>query len=128
VSALRARAFLSRAIATRGNIVELIERTRSRSGGRGTSTMYAPVFTFTDRDGNDHTIRSTSYSYPRVAEVGEQIDIVYDPSRPEQARVNRFFSLWGLALVLAVIGSFDLVAGVVLSLVSERTERRAQES
>ena len=43
--------------------------------------------------------------------------MLYDPARPNQASVDGFFSLWGVALILGGIGAvFTAVGGLVLAL------------
>jgi hypothetical protein len=65
---------------------------------------YVPVVEFTDQSGrptqfhNPYSFRTQQYA------VGDEVAIIYDPVRPEQAQIYSFWMLWLLPLVSGFIG------------------------
>lgn len=57
------------------------------------STARGAKFVFTDKAG----------SYPPDYQVGEEVEVLYDPKNPEQAAIQRWMSIWmGPALFIAI--------------------------
>jgi hypothetical protein len=101
--AVRAVAFLHRAVRTQATITELIE-TKGQHG-----TMYAPVFVFSDPEGKTRKVVSSVSSFPPVGTVGDKIAILYDPENPKRTAENTFFSVWGISAILGGCGAFYLI-------------------
>lgn len=106
------RSFVDRAVETEGTIVDLI---LSRSSD---SRAYYPVVVFQDASGREIEFQSHASSNPASYSPGASVPVLYEPSLPEGARINSFFSLWGaatiigaLGLVFTVVGSGMLVSG-----------------
>lgn len=98
--------FLERSETAQGTVVELI---RSRSSD---SNSYYPVIEFTAASGRRVEFQSNSGSNPPSYNRGEQVSVFYEPSNPEAAKIDGFFSLWGAALIVGGIGSVFGVIGV----------------
>ncbi|HCB01284.1 MAG TPA: hypothetical protein DEP19_02780 [Anaerolineae bacterium] len=82
---------------TQARIVRLIEG--------GESDDLTPVFQF-QVDGETYEVQSqNSYAW-WLAELrfpeGKQIEIRYDPSNPELAEINSFWSVWGETILLSI--------------------------
>ncbi len=90
-------AFSRRSLHADGVVVGLAEST----GGR--RTMYRAIFTF-DVEGKTHTVTDPSGSRPPSHNVGDRVDVVYDPGRPDEARVNSFMTRWIVPLILTGMG------------------------
>lgn len=103
-------AFIERATETRGIVTELAV---SRSSD---STSYYPIVAFQDASGRQIEFQSRSGSNPPSFKRGERVSVLYEPSVPENAQINSFFSLWGMSLIAGGLGLvFTLVgAGMVL--------------
>ncbi len=102
--------FLEHSVTTQGTVVELI---RSRSSD---STSYYPVVQFTAASGREIEFQSSTGSNPPPYSRGEQVAVFYEPANPEDAMVDGFFSLWGAALIICVIGSvFGLIGGGMIA-------------
>jgi len=102
--------FLERSETAQGTVVELI---RSRSSD---SISYYPVVQFTARNGRAIEFQSSTGSNPPPYNWGEQVTVFYEPANPEGAMINGFFSLWGAALIIGVLGSvFGLVGGGMMA-------------
>ena len=115
--------FLQRAIPGKGTIVKLIER-RSDDG----DTLYAPVFTFTDAKGKSHKVFSSVASFPPIGDVGDEIDVLYDQNYPEEAKINRFFNLWGVSAVLSGGGAFEFVLSWIVAFFTKRKIKSANRA
>lgn len=110
--------FLETAVKTEGTVIELVER-RGENG-----VTYAPVYTFSDTRGEEHKIYSGSSSYPPDYEVGEEVQVLYDPSEPQKAKIDSFFELWGISAILAVIGSISLFLGPLFIFIGHRIKTK----
>lgn len=107
--------FRARSIPARGTIVD-------EDGGwrRGGGRSYAPVFEYTDADGQRHRARATVSSNPPAYDVGDAVTVRYDPRHPADARLDSFLENWfvatllgGLGLVFAGVAAGFVVTGVV---------------
>jgi len=98
--------FLQSALTTTGTVTELV---RSRSDD---SYTYRPVVEFTTRSGEKIEFTSSSGSNPPSYSRGEIVEVFYDQTNPEQAKINGFFSLWGMSLILAGIGTVFSIFGI----------------
>jgi hypothetical protein len=76
--------------------------------------VYAPVFSFRDARGAEHTVYSSTASYPPEHEVGEAVRVLYSPQSPREAKIDRFFSLWLLPFITGVIASLYLPVGLLI--------------
>lgn len=93
-------------------VVELISKKSTthttRNGHRRThtTTVYAPVVSFTDENGIERTETSNSFSNPPVCEPGETVRILYDPNDPSNLYLpDREKSITGFLLPFIVIGA-----------------------
>ncbi len=103
-------AFLEKAVKTEAVVVDMDERT-SENG-----TLYYPVFTFSDRQGQTHRVFSKSGSYPPSHEIGDTIAILYDPQDPGKTRFDSFVSLWLGPVILGVLGLIPVILGGLILL------------
>ena len=97
--------FISRSVVAKGTVTGLNEQ----SGENG--KMFAPEYTFTTQNGRTYNAVSTSSSNPPAYQVGQSIQVLYDPHYPEHNRIDSFWHLWGftaafllVAAILAVLG------------------------
>ncbi len=66
--------------------------------------FYSPVVTFADKQGLKHTWMSEiAYNPPRF-QIGQVLDVVYQPHDPSVALIVEFWDLYLIDLVLAGIG------------------------
>jgi len=68
------------------------------------SETYCPQVRYRTRGGRDLTYDSNFCSSPPGHDVGEQVQIYYDPEDPERAQVKGFWSQYLVVLILACIG------------------------
>lgn len=120
VFGLNERAFVKKAAVSEAIIVDLIER---ESNSR--QAIYSAVFSFKDENGEEFTIHSKSASWPPVGEIGDKIEVLYDPEDPNDAMENQFFSKWGRSVLIGGIGTFYLlIFSIVAYLSGRRLENR----
>lgn len=100
------RSFIANAERTRGTVVNLV------TGSSSMSAALMPVLRFNDREGNTVVFISQTGTNPPSWKIGDTAEVLYLPEKPEGARINDFFELWGGILVKSVIGLvFLLTAG-----------------
>jgi hypothetical protein len=111
-------AFLERAVHAPGQVVQLVP-TRSSD-----STTYAPVVEFEVRD-HKHTFEDPVSSNPPSYRRGDTVAVLYDPSNPRDARIDRGW--WNRAVPVLVVaaGAFFLFCGVWLMKSQSEARKRA---
>ena len=114
VFAIRTYVFLQSAVPATGTIVKLIEK---KSDG---DNLYAPVFTFQDANDKTHKVFSSTASFPPIGDVGDQIEVLYDPRNPNHAEEDKFFNLWGIAAIPAGLGIFYLIVFWIVVVITKR--------
>ena len=99
------QSFLKTALITEGTVIDLQP---SRSSD---SVTYAPVVEFQTFDGSIIEFTSSTSSNPPSYSRGETVDVLYQGSFPERAKINGFFSLWGAALIVGFLGLVFFLIG-----------------
>ena len=94
----REQAFLNRAETVTGT-VSGFETSESDD-----STTYCPVIGFRTRGGESVQYRANVCSSPPSFDVGEKVEVVYDPENIKHVQMNGFWSKYVGVFVLAVIG------------------------
>ncbi len=98
----------STAIRTTGHIIQLVER----HGDHGDS--YFPVFAYTDRNGGSHTLYSNVGTYPPPNHVGDTVTVLYSAGAEGNAQIDDWYFLWGIPLLLALLGIVYLPVGMAM--------------
>jgi hypothetical protein len=102
--------FLEEAAKAEGTVVELVQ---SRSSN---STTYKPTVQFTDQNGRAIEFVSSSGSNPPSYSKGEKVEVLYLPTDPQNAKIRGFFSLWGLSVILGLLGGVFFLIGICIML------------
>ena len=117
---LRTRRFVNQASSATGTVTDVKVRT-SRShtsdGPRIRSHRY-PVVRFQTQDGRTVEFESETGTNTFSQGPGEQVEVLYDPLKPEQARIKTFMMLWFAPPILGVVGFFSFVLGSLFGLVA----------
>ena len=100
----RTKEFVAGARPARATVVRLV----SDSEG-----AVAPVIKFTASNGDVIEKHDGMYSTPPEYEVGNVVDILYDPNHPQSARIARTTSLYFAPILLAVLGVIFMGTGLV---------------
>lgn len=102
-------AFLTSARLTEGTVIDLVESSTKDS------TVYQPIISFQDQNGDAFEFKSTSGSNPPGYLPGDKVEVLYEADNPEGASINSFFSLWGGTVIVASLGGvFFLIGGGIL--------------
>lgn len=106
---------------------QLVERGRSVTGtvvdfhervsDEDQQVTVAPVVEFRI-DGRAYRFVSAAYRNRPASAIGAEVDVLYDPASPEQARLNRSGDLWGIPL--AMVGVGVLLGAVVVGMLRRR--------
>lgn len=105
--------FFADAVHASGRVVAL------RHGDDG---MAAPVVAYTARDGRERLYQSSTYTNPPY-QVGDAVDIAYDPADPDSAAIDSWTSRWLLPTIFGGIGSVHGTVGLVGLLTLLRRKR-----
>ena len=105
-----------------GKVVDMTARTSSDSSGTrsSTSTTWYPTVDFTV-DGETHSFQGSVGSNPPAYEIGDPVEVAYDPEDPANARLASFWTAYFLPLVLCGIGVVFTPIGAVLLVAAHRT-------
>ncbi|RSZ37130.1 MULTISPECIES: DUF3592 domain-containing protein [unclassified Variovorax] len=114
--------FIESASRTQGEVVRLLH---VESSERNESGTWKPLVRFNAPSGEIIEFAPSSSSSPPAYEVGETVDVFFDPRNPQEARLDGFFSLWGGAAITGGLGAvFLLVTAALLFLPAQTTAKR----
>jgi Protein of unknown function (DUF3592) len=99
--------FVRSAARADGRVIQMVEQ-------EGEHGLYASVFVFRDSSGAEHTVHSDTASYPPEHRVGDTVRVLYLPGSPQDAKTDRFFSLWGMPFVTGLLAAFYLPLGLLV--------------
>lgn len=91
---------------------------------------YFPVVKFRTPDGNIVKFRENVGSSPPKFQIGQYVDVLYDPSNPENAQINAPHELWLAPKILGVVGMIFFTLGIfsVYSELKNKPFKKAQTS
>ena len=113
------RAFVRHSAIASGTIVDLIEERSSdmTSDSMHDEISYFPKVKFQTPSGREVTFQSQTGSGRKAGRIGRTVAVRYRPDQPDVAEIDSFMSLWGVTLVLGVVGAGFLSAGLGMILV-----------
>ncbi|HJR79170.1 MAG TPA: DUF3592 domain-containing protein [Anaerolineales bacterium] len=103
---------------TSGTVVRLNEQ----SDGEGGCCTYVPVINF-EVNGQAYSFEGDTASYPPAYEVGEQVNVRYDPANPNTAQIDSTFERWAFP---AIIIPSMILAALILNFFMIRAWRRGE--
>jgi hypothetical protein len=118
----RQRARIARSISTTGVVIEMVRQratgeylwSQTESGIKVRKKyLYRPVIRFETQNGATIEFISGIAMRPAPYEVGERVEVIYDPQNPRQAQISRFVNLWFYTLMLLFFGLFTLGMGLL---------------
>jgi len=114
--------FIDNASSTTGQVTDLLAH-RSDSSS---SPTYAPEVEFSV-DGQIYSFISSSSSNPPAYDLGEQVEVIYDPQSPgSDARINGFMSLWMAPLIVGILGLVFASIALVMTVIGIKRQRMQQ--
>lgn len=108
------RKFVSKAQQTQGTIVDMVLSRGSSSSSTNASYTYAPVFEFRAISGQMIRVQESVSSNPPQFQVGETVEVLYDPEDPQNARINKWSNLYLFPTLFGVIGLLITAIGVAV--------------
>ena len=90
---------------TEATVIEMIEVYDDNS------TMYTPVFEYTDELGNEITYRSSVSSNPPEYNVGDKENVIFMPNT-DDVRVDTIWGLYGFSIMLSISAIISLILGI----------------
>ena len=105
---IRTRIFIGKAQEVKGTLMQMVYSRSSSSSGSGGG--YAPVYQFKTLDGQSIVIQDSLSSNPPRFQVGQEIDVLYEPGNPQKARINKWMNLY---FVPVLLGGMGLIFGGV---------------
>lgn len=108
----RTRGFTQRAQTATGTVTEMVY-SRSSEGGGG----YAPRYQFTTAHGQLIEKKDNLSTNPPRFQVGQQIEVLYEPDRPQKARINKGLNLYFVPALLGGLGATSCIVAGVLAVV-----------
>ncbi|WP_418120325.1 DUF3592 domain-containing protein [Variovorax sp. 350MFTsu5.1] len=115
--------FIASASRTQGEVMRLLHVESSKRNESGT---WKPLVRFKAPSGEIIEFAPSSSSSPPAYEVGETVDVFFDPNDPQDAMLDGFFSLWGGAAITGGLGLVFLLvtAGLLFMPASAPAKRR----
>jgi hypothetical protein len=102
-----------------GVVVGLEESPASDRSG----VTYSPIIRY-EAEGRTHTFTSSNSSYPPAYEIGERVALLYDSADPSRARIDSWWELWLMPVMLGGAALIVAVAINAVMLISYRRGRR----
>jgi len=122
IFAFRTHQFLQHAVPAKAKVIELVRQDTHQG------TYFAPVFAFVDANGKEIKVYSKTGSYSPVANVGDNIDVLYELDNPQGAKEKTFINLWGLSLIPAGLGVFYFILFGIVAYFTGRKLRIANQA
>jgi hypothetical protein len=90
------------------------EETTNRNSGKfkPSSSRYAPIISFTTKEGRNIEFQAAFSSNSNSYEYREKIDVLYLASDPTKARTNTFIELWFPMIVLFIFSLISILSGL----------------
>jgi len=77
----------------------IVTRLEESSDGDGGCCVYSPVIEF-DAGGQRYSFEGGNASDPPAYDVGEQVQVLYDPADPETAQINKWTERWLFPIII----------------------------
>ena len=95
---IRTRIFINNSQQTQGTITQMVYSRDSESSG------YIPVFRFRTLQGQEVEVSGNLRTNPPQFQVGQTIDVLYDPDNPQKARIKKWMNLYFVPALLGFLG------------------------
>jgi hypothetical protein len=117
-------AFVSWRLETNGETTTgVVARLTEQSDAEGGCCTYVPIIEF-QADGKTYSFDGGTASDPPQYEVNEEVSVLYDPSDPNTAQINKFSERWLLPIIIIPAMIF---ASIILTFFMVRAWRRGSD-
>ncbi|PWB18350.1 DUF3592 domain-containing protein, partial [Flavobacterium sp. HTF] len=100
---LNEKAFSERAIIVEGTVIG------SSVSISNDKVYYHPVITFKTNEEKNIKFVASASGYSPLYSVGESIEIIYDPTHPEEAIIKKYFSAFGTPILMSFFGTLFFI-------------------
>jgi hypothetical protein len=85
--------------------------------------FYYPTIQYYDDNGESYTfkLKNGSESYPEM--IGKEIDLLFNPKKPEDVIIDTFWSKWVGPVIVCIIGLFILIVLIMVFLHAKQREK-----
>jgi hypothetical protein len=105
--------------------VVALDTRESRDSHGHYSTVYYPVVSFTTDAGIKVRKAASTGSTPPAFASGDHVRVFYAPSDPQKFYLDTFFDLWGVSVILGMVGfSFAGVGALIWRMLAVEAARR----
>ena len=101
----------------------VVARLDEQSDSNGGCCTYVPIVEF-EAGGKTYSFKGGTASDPPEYEVNEKVSVLYDPSDPNTAQINKFTERWVMPIILIPAMIF---ASIVLTFFMIRAWRRGED-
>ena len=105
--------FAENARTTMGEVIHVEMKISTDSEGRRTRT-YEPTMRYVAANGQSYTAKTHISSSGYDFQIGERMEILYDPADLTEVRLNSFWSLWMLPIAFMLGGLLFAVIGIFI--------------
>ena len=88
------------------------------------SSSYYPVVQFRTLENQVINFTSSAGSNPASYQVGETVEVNYNPTDPTSAKINDFMSNWLTVLILGIMGTLFSFMGAIFPVIKIRFDRK----
>jgi len=103
--------YIAASVHTSGTVIEIVSQTSTRDGEH--RPLFYPVVEFTTPAGQVVRFQDRTGSNPPAYRVGETVEVLYDPARPEAATIASWTNLWLFPIILLAAGGLFVLSGVL---------------
>ncbi|NOZ23424.1 MAG: DUF3592 domain-containing protein [Planctomycetes bacterium] len=96
------KAFIARAKSAEGTVTGF-DRWEGSSTDLSDDIKYA-VVTFTTSDGKEVRFKGPSQEWSSSYKTGDKVKVLYDPEKPDDAKIKSFMGLWFASSMLCGVG------------------------
>lgn len=107
--------FIAKGIKVPGTVIDNIV------GGED-NDVYFPLVEYKSRDGEQRRFTASTGSTPPMHNVGETVEVIYNPDEPDDAQINSPFDLWFGAGLCAFLGAVFTLVGVGITVSGLRSK------
>ena len=126
---------MSRALATKGVIIGFLEAPQGQQPQPEQSGFPLVIQFVDERTGEEYTLvtkpglHPIHYAYrPSPPIIGREVDVLYDPEDPNNARINSFLDIWLGPIAVTGLGGILSSAGLILTIRRQRLESSQESS
>lgn len=107
--------FIQSSQLTEGTVVSF--NTKGNSSGK---KSYAPVISYVDSSGQTHKTIGKFHNNTSGYRVGGDVELYYNKTSPNEAKINRIYEMWIDVIMLSIIGVIVLIMGIALFAITKK--------